>query len=143
MIGWMFFLYQQLDIDAFDNQVENQPKARTLVGAAAITLIISAIIYGEFSVCTQSNEKCRLPHFISSSKYTCLVGHLSGFAGHLLDTGANIQYAPSNGPISNVVLVGRHRIARALIFPSFLFERITGGAARLRIHHSEGEKGKT
>lgn len=144
MIGWMFFLYQQLDIDALDNQLHNQPEARTLVGTAAITMCISAIIYGEFSVRTNLNEKRRLPHvFFFSSKYTHLVWHIPGFAGHLLVAGANIQYAPSNGSISNMVLVGRHRIAGTLVFPSFLFDRIIGGVARLRIHYSEGEKGKT
>lgn len=47
MIGWMFFLYQQLDID-----VQNPPKltAKTIFGATAVTTIISGLIYGEFPI---------------------------------------------------------------------------------------------
>lgn len=81
--------------------------------------------------------------FFFSSKYTALVRHIPGVAGDLLVAGANSQYAPSNGSMSDMVLVGRHRIAGTLIFPSFLFDRIIGGVARLRIHYSEGEKGET
>lgn len=82
-------------------------------------------------------------NFHSSSTNAPIIWNFSNFAGHLLDTGANIQYAASNGPIPDMVLVSRHRVARSLLFPSFLFDRFAGGVAHLRIHHSEGEKGET
>lgn len=53
MIGWMFFLYQQLEIDALDD-IHNRPKmkAKTIFGAVAIAAIISAIVYREFHTVT-------------------------------------------------------------------------------------------
>lgn len=144
MIGWMFFLYQQLDIDASDD-VHNSTKikANRIFGAIAITTIISTIIYSEFQMQTMDEYISNDRFFIFSSRNTTIGWYFSNFAGYLLDTGACIQYATTNGSITNMVLVGRHRIVGSIIFPSILFDRITGGVASLRIHHSEREKGKT
>lgn len=146
MVGWMFFLYQQLDIDAVkDVQNPTTPTAKTIFGAAAITTIISGIIYGKFWIQrfpnTELNENSQFPIF--SSTNAIVVWHLSDFAGHLLDAGANIQYAPSNGAFPNMVLVGGHRAAGSLLLPSILSNGTVGGIAGIRIHHSEGEKGET
>lgn len=49
MIGWIFFLYQQLAIDELDD-IHNQPKVKTKTIFCVITIVamISAFIYGEF-----------------------------------------------------------------------------------------------
>lgn len=49
MIGWMFYLYQQLDIDNLDKANDpSKAKMKTIFGAIAIALIILALIYGKF-----------------------------------------------------------------------------------------------
>lgn len=77
-----------------------------------------------------------------SSTDANIIWYFPNSADYLLGAGANVQYAASDGSIPNVVLVGRHRITRDVIFSSVLLDRSVGGVARLRVHHSEGEKGE-
>lgn len=102
MIGWMFFLYQQLDID---EQKKSQITRKTFLVAVAIAVAISAFIYRECDTPVTSIVTFNVSDF--SSKGAIGLRHFPSFARHLLDAGANIQYAPSDGPRADVVLVGR------------------------------------